>query len=151
MRTRDGPSVIYRRPFFTVRRSAIPFAALLFATLIFRLPPLLNRGGVGSDAAIVGLQARHMLRGELSPFLWGAGYQGSLDAALLSVAFAVAGASPLVLMLVPLCGHLLLTWFVYDIVRKKLPPASAALAALPVVLTPQAISGVALYPPRQWC
>ena len=96
-----------------MRRSPIPFAALLFATLIFRLPPLLNAAGVGSDAAIVGLQARHMLRGELSPFLWGAGYQGSLEAALLAVAFAVAGASPLVLMPVPLCGHLLLTWFVY--------------------------------------
>ena len=134
-----------------MRRSAIPFAALLFATLIFRLPPLLNAAGVGSDAAIVGLQARHMLRGELSPFLWGAGYQGSLEAALLAVAFAVAGASPLVLMLVPLCGHLLLTWFVFDVLRMKLPPASAALAALPVVLTPQAISGVALYAPRQWC
>ncbi|MBN1206316.1 MAG: hypothetical protein JXB05_15475 [Myxococcaceae bacterium] len=124
---------------------------LLLATLLFRLPPLLNARGVHSDAAIVGLQARHMLQGEWSWYLWGAGYQGSLDALLLALAFKAAGATALVLMLVPLAGHVLVELLTFDILRRRLGPWLGLLATLPVVFTPQAISGVALYAPRQWC
>ena len=54
--------------------------ALLAASYAFRLPPLLNARSTNSDAAVVGLQAMHISRGELSPFLWGSGYQTSADA-----------------------------------------------------------------------
>lgn len=123
---------------------------LLVATLLFRLPALLNARGVHSDAAVVGLQARHMLQGEGSWFLWGAGYQGSFDAVLTALAFKVAGASALVLMLVPLAGHVLVEVLTFDILQKRVGAAMGLVATLPVVFTPQAINGVALYAPRQW-
>ena len=39
---------------------------LLVASYLFRLPPLLNARSTNSDAAVVGLQAMHILRGEHS-------------------------------------------------------------------------------------
>ena len=50
---------------------------------------------MNSDAAVVGLQAMHILHGEWSWFLWGAGYQASFDAVLVAAAFAVTGPSAL--------------------------------------------------------
>lgn len=124
---------------------------VLAAAVAFRVPALLNARGVHSDAAIVGLQAMHLLRGEWSWFIWGAGYQASLDALLIAFGFALTGPSALTLMAVPLIGHLLLTFFAFDCLRRRLPVAAAAVAALALAFTPQAISGVALYAPRQWC
>lgn len=123
---------------------------LLLATLLFRLPPLLNARGVHSDAAIVGLQAQHMLQGEWGWFLWGAGYQGSFDAVMVALAFKLVGASALVLMLVPLLGHVLVELCTFGILRRRLGVWPGLVATLPVVFTPQAISAVVLYAPRQW-
>jgi hypothetical protein len=124
---------------------------VMVAAVAFRLPALVNARGVHSDAAIVGLQAMHLLRGEGSWFIWGAGYQASFDALLIALAFALTGPSALALMAVPLAGHLLLTFFAFDCLRRRLPVSAAAVAALALAFTPQAISGVALYAPRQWC
>jgi hypothetical protein len=123
---------------------------LLLGTLLFRLPVLLNANGVHSDAAVVGLQARHMLQGEWSWYLWGAGYQGSFDAVLAAIFFRVAGPTPLALMLVPLVGHVLLEVLTFDMLRRRLGVWGGLLATLPVVFTPQAVNGVVLYAPRQW-
>jgi hypothetical protein len=123
---------------------------LWLAAVLFRLPPLLNARGVDSDAAVVGLQARHLLHGEWSWFLWGAGYQGVGDVLLTALGFAVTGAQPLTLMIIPLLGHLLLIGFVWAVLRRRLGIALATLAALPLVFAPAAVNGVALYPPRQW-
>src|SRR5918998_6971045 len=100
------------------RRVALPL--LLVGSVVARLPELINARGVDSDAAVVGLQALHMLRGEWSWFLWGAGYQSSLDALLLSIGFAMTGPHALTMMVVPLIGHLLLTWFTFDVLRRRL-------------------------------
>ena len=151
----------HRRPLFgrflpSRRASArlaacLGFVLLVTASILFRLPALINADGVHSDAAVIGLQARHILAGEWSWFVWGTNYQGALDPLLTAVAFAIAGATPLTLMVVPLIGHLLLTWFVFDVLCKGLGLASALVATLPLVFAPHAINGVALYPPRQWC
>ncbi len=127
------------------------FLGLLVASLAFRFPALRNAAGVHSDSAIVGLQARHILRGEWSWFLWGDGQQSSLDALAVALGFLVGGETALMLMVVPLVGHLLLTWFVWDVLRKRVGLASATLASLAVVLGPAAVTLVALYAPRQWC
>ena len=146
------PAIANVRPFPAERlRGGLAFVLLLAASVLFRLPALINASGVNSDAAIVGLQARHILHGEWSWFLWGAGYQGSLDALLIAIGFAVAGATPLVLMAVPLIGHLLLTWFVFDVLRKRTNLWVAMVGTLPIVFAPRAINGVVLYAPRQWC
>jgi hypothetical protein len=132
------------------RRPDVALVVLLVASVLARLPALLNARGVNSDAAVVGLQAMHLLRGEWSPFLWGAGYQASFDAVLVAAGFAVTGPSALTLMVVPLIGHLVLVGLAYDVVRRAVGAGGAALACLPLVFAPQSINGVALYAPRQW-
>jgi hypothetical protein len=129
----------------------VPFAVLVALNVLFRLPALINAGGVHSDAAIVGLQAMHMLQGETSRFLWGAGYQGSFDAWVVAGLFAFGGPSPFTLMLAPFVGHLLLCLFAWSVLERRLSPWKAFVLGLPLVFTPQAINGVALYAPRQWC
>ena len=59
-------------------------------------------GEIEADEAVVGLMARHLLAGEWSVFYWGQDYLGSLSALLTAPAFALFGATPLVLKLVPL-------------------------------------------------
>jgi hypothetical protein len=132
-------------------RRATPFVVLVTLNLLFRLPALINANGVHSDAAIVGLQAMHLLHGETSRFLWGARYQGSFDAWVIAALFALGGPSPLKLMLAPLLGHLLLCFFAWRVIERRTTPWKAFLVCLPLVFTPQAINGVALYAPRQWC
>ena len=131
-------------------RHWVLFLALTVVSVLFRIPPLLNARGVHSDAAIVGLQALHILKGEWSWFLWGAPYQASIDALLLAIGFLLGGATPLTLMLVPLTGHLILTWLAFDVLSRRLDRWSAVLAVLPLVFAPHAINSVALYAPRQW-
>jgi hypothetical protein len=116
---------------------------------LFRLPPLLNARSTNSDAAVVGLQAMHILRGEMSPFLWGSGYQTSADSFVAAAFFAVLGAKPVALMLSSLTLHVVATLFVFATLRRRFDPWAALLLALPLVLSPSSVHTYALYPPRQ--
>jgi hypothetical protein len=127
----------------------LPWMLLIVLAVLFRIPPLLNARAVHSDAAVVGLQAMHLLKGEWAWFIWGAPYQGIIDVLLTAAAFAITGPSPLTLMLVPLIGHLVLIWLAFDILRKRVDVWAAFILCLMLVFTPQAINGVALYLPRQ--
>jgi hypothetical protein len=126
-----------------------PTAALLAASYAFRLPPLLNARSTNSDAAVVGLQAMHVLRGEVSPFLWGSGYQTSADSLVAALFFAVLGPSPLVLMLSALTLHVVATYLVFVTLRRRFDPWLALLLAMPMVVSPSSVHSYALYPPRQ--
>jgi hypothetical protein len=129
-----------------------PWAALLAASIASRFPALLNADQTNSDAAVVGLQAMHILHGERSPFLWGSGYQTSVDSSLVALGFAAFGAKPLVLMAVPLALHVLLTWLVFDVLRRRTAPSGpwlAALVAAPLAITSSPSLTYVLYPPRQ--
>jgi Dolichyl-phosphate-mannose-protein mannosyltransferase len=128
----------------------MPLLLLLAISVLARIPALINARGVNSDAAVVGLQAIHVLHGEWSPFLWGAGYQASFDALLIAAGFAVTGPSALTLMVVPLVGYLVLIGLTYDVLRRAVGVGAAVGACLPLVFAPQSINGVALYAPRQW-
>jgi hypothetical protein len=131
--------------------SGLLLILVLTAAILFRVPAMLNARALNSDGAIVGLQALHMLDGEWSRFLWGAGYQASFDALLAALAFKVAGASPWTLMAVPLLGYLLQLWLAFAVLRRRLGAALALLGALVLIFTPRAVNSVTLYPPRQWC
>jgi hypothetical protein len=124
---------------------------LIILTLLFRLPALVNARDVNSDAAVVGLQAMHILHGEWSRFLWGAGYQSALDSVITAGAFAMFGPGPTVLMLVPIVGHLIVTFLALAILKKRIGLWPAAITVLPLVFTPWAMTSVVIYPPRQWC
>ena len=90
-----------------------------------------------------------MLRGELSPFLWGSGYQTSADAAVAALFFAVLGPSPFVLMFSALTLHVLSTWLAFAMLRRRFEPWLALLIVMPLVVTPSSVHSYALYPPRQ--
>ncbi len=128
---------------------SLPAVVLLAASYAFRLPPLLNARSTNSDAAVVGLQAMHMLRGEVSPFLWGSGYQTSADSLVAAVFFALLGPSPLVLMLSALTMHVVGTYLVFAILRRRFEPWFALLLTMPMVVSPSSVHSYALYPPRQ--
>lgn len=122
----------------------------LFAAAVLQsLPPLLNAAGTQSDAAIVGLQAMHVLRGEASWFLWGSGYQTSMDAFVAAAFFRVLGATPIALMLSTFTGYLLSIGLAYATVRRRFDAWSAALLVLPLVIMAPPVHIYAFYPPRQ--
>ena len=128
---------------------SIPALVLVAASYAFRLPPLLNARSTNSDAAVVGLQAMHMLHGELSPFLWGSGYQTSADSLVAAVFFAVLGSSPFVLMLSALTMHVVATGLVFATLRRRFDGWLALLCTAPMIVSPSSVHSYALYPPRQ--
>jgi len=131
------------------RQLAVASLTLVGASYAFRLPALLNARSTNSDAAVVGLQAMHILRGELSPFLWGSGYQTSADSFVAAAAFALLGPSPVALMLSALTLHVVATLLVFTTLARRFVPSVALLLSLPLVFTPSSVHSYALYPPRQ--
>jgi hypothetical protein len=123
-------------------------SALGVLSFLTRLPALMNAAGTNSDAAIVGLQARHIFH-EHSAFLWGSGYQTSADSIWAAIFFEVFGPTPLALMLSSLVLYALLTIFAYCTLLRRTTPARAFVATLPLVFTTACVHSYALYPPRQ--
>ena len=124
---------------------------LVLLSLASRAPALLNADATNSDAAVVGLQARHILHGELSPFLWGSGYQTSVDSFAAAAAFAVFGPSPTTLMMTALGLHVAATLAVFVALARARdvgPPRAFVLSCF-LALTTSAVNSYALYPPRQ--
>lgn len=130
-------------------RPSNAWLVVLAASIAFRLPPLINAAGTHSDAAVVGLQAMHLLRGEWSPFLWGSGYQTSVDAMVAALGFLFTGPSAVTLMASSLAGHIVLTWLCFDALRPKLGDWTAAVVVGPLVFAPDPVHTYVLYPPRQ--
>lgn len=131
-------------------RGFAPAFVLVGVSLLFRVPALLNAAGTNSDAAVVGLQAMHVLRGEHAVRLWGSAYQTSVDSYVAAAFFAVLGATPIGLMLSALSLHMALTGLAYALVHRAVRHGWLALALVgPLVLAPASVHAYALYPPRQ--
>ncbi len=138
------------------RRATLARALVLILSFGFRLPELVHAREVNSDAAIVGLQAMHLARGELSAFLWGSGYQSAADAYWAVPFFAVLGPTPFALVLSALTLHVIATLAMLSLGERHArlaglpdPALAGALVASPLVFTTAAIHTYALYPPRQ--
>lgn len=131
------------------REDVIAVGLLLLVLVIASLPPLLNAAGTHSDAAIVGLQAMHLLRGETSFFLWGSGYQTSADSWVAAAFFRMFGPTALSLMLSTFVGYVLLMLFAYATIRRRFRPGSAALLVSPLAVMTGPAHVYAFYPPRQ--
>jgi hypothetical protein len=126
-----------------------PLLLLLGVATGHALPALLNPADLHSDAAVVGLQARHLLQGEWSWFLWGSGYQTSTDALIAALLFRVLQPTPLALMLSSFLGHLLLVSFAFGTLRRHFDGWSSALLVTPLVMTTGPLHTYMLSPPRQ--
>ena len=71
-----------------------PLGLCLLLTLGIRLWLVVRTHGfIDGDEALVGIQAQHILHGELPTYYYGQPYMGSLEAYLLALIFAVAGSS----------------------------------------------------------
>ena len=132
------------------RAASAATGLLVLLSFLFRLPPLLNARSTNSDAAVVGLQAIHLLQGERSAFLWGSGYQTSADAYVAAGFFALAGPTPLALMLSALSLHVGATWLVFATLRRRLDPWTSLLASLPLVFAPPRQLGITLAVAALW-
>jgi len=125
-------------------------ALLVVLSFATRAPALLNASGTNSDAAVVGLQARHIFHGGWSPLLWGSSYQTSADSTWAALFFAVFGPTPLALMLSALTLYVALTLFAFAMLHRRMSsPWRALVATLPLVFTTACVHSYALYPPRQ--
>ncbi len=131
------------------REDAIVGAALLAVLVGLSLPVLLNAAGMHSDAAVVGLQAMHLLHGEHAAFLWGSGYQTSVDSWVVAAFFRLFGATPTALMLAPFVGYVALVGFAYATSRRRFDARSTAVLVSPLVLIAGPMHVYVFYPPRQ--
>ncbi len=122
---------------------------VLVASVAFRWPAIVNATETNSDAAVVGLQAMHMLGGERSWFLWGSGYQTSIDSAYAALLFGVFGASARALLMSSFSLHLALTAMAWSTIARRIDPWRAAIAVWPLVLTSSPLQTYVLYPPRE--
>ena len=119
------------RPILTVA-GIVVLGALLRLSLLFT-----SQGMVGSEEAIMGLMARHMLfNRESYVFLWGQPYMGSLEAILAVPVFFLFGASPLTLKLVPFVFSLFFIAASYFLVKLMLGEEAALVSALLVSVSP---------------
>lgn len=106
--------------------------------------------GIGSDEAVVGLMARHILQGERPFFYYGQSYYGPLDAYLTSLLFAVLKPNDFVLRIVPLAASLLFVVVIYHLGKalysRQVGLWSAAYAAIaPAFLLVRGLKGDAAY------
>jgi hypothetical protein len=118
------------------KRSPEFFLILAVAALV-RLPYLLFWDlFFNSDTAVLGLMARHFLRGEFSVYYWGEGYYGSLDPALLAPLFKIFGPTPGVAQWLPFVFSLLTVWIFYLYASCVLDRWSARASTLILALAP---------------
>jgi hypothetical protein len=118
-------------------------------SVLFRLPILVNAGAINSDAAIVGLQARHMLAGEWSREIWRAPYQLPIESFLLMPFSALFGTHPFWIFLIPLIGMLAMLVLVWHTLRKHFSQAATFVCILPLIFATHAINSPMVYVMRQ--
>jgi hypothetical protein len=133
----------------TLASFVAPWVALIASSFAFRFPALLNASATNSDAAIVGIQAMHILDGDRGVFLLGSGYQTSSDSFVAAGFFWAMGPTPLALMLSALSLHVLLTLLAYATLRRHMSAWAAFVPTLALVFTTSCLHSFALYPPRQ--
>src|SRR5712692_2891533 len=72
-----------------------------------------THGVIDGDEALVGIQAEHILRGELPVYFSGQPYLGSLETYCIALLFAIFGASVWVLRAEPILMSLILVWLTW--------------------------------------
>ncbi len=85
-----------------------------------------TNGVIDGDEVLVGVQAEHILRGELPIYFYGQPYMGSLEAYLVALFVAIGGPSAWTLRAEPVLLSLVVVWLTW-----KLAAALAGAAQLP--------------------
>lgn len=94
--------------------SLLPLLICLCIALLIRVYLIIHtHGAIAGDESETGIQAEHILRGELPVYYYGQAYMGSLEAYILALMFAIAGPSVFTLRLATSLvslGLVVLTW-----------------------------------------
>src|SRR5229473_3163961 len=85
-----------------------------------------THGVIDGDEALVGIQAEHILRGELPAYFYGQPYLGSLETYCIALLFAIFGPSVWALRAEPILMSLILVWLTW-----RLASVLAGVAQLP--------------------
>ena len=99
---------------------------LLIALVVRAWLAIHTQGFIDGDEALVGIQAEHILRGELPIYFYNQAYMGSLEAYLMAAIFAIVGPSVWALRAEPILLSLVVVWLTW-----KLAAALADTAQLP--------------------
>ena len=129
----------------------LPLFVITAAVFLLRLPELVNARAIDSDAAIVGLQAMHILYGEWDWHLWGTVYQGIPGTALLALSFLIFGSSPFTWVATLIFCYSIIAWLVFSVVRKRLNLFSGFLLIVPILLAHQGMTRHVMVPSRFLC
>lgn len=87
-------------------------------------------GTADSDEAVVGLMARHLLRGDVYAFYWGQAHGGIQEPLLVAGVFALVGSSVLALKLVPVALGAVTALLVWAVGRRTIGEPGARIAAV---------------------
>ena len=86
-------------------------------------------GGADSDEAVLGLMVRHAAHGQVTTFLWGVAYGGTLEVLLTVPVFWLAGSSLLALRVVPLALDVATALLIWRAGRRLVGERPAVFAA----------------------
>jgi 4-amino-4-deoxy-L-arabinose transferase-like glycosyltransferase len=124
----------------------------IISALILRLYLLFtSMNPINSDEALIGLMARHILKGEHPLLFYGQNYYGPLESYFTAPLFAVFGSNRIILKIVPLVSSLLFIYAIYwlgtTLYSESIGLYSAVYAALPpAMLTVRQLQADAAYP-----
>ncbi len=123
---------------------AVLWICLLVAAAVRVWLVMHTHGVIDGDEALVGIQAEHILRGELPVYFYGQPYLGSLETYCIALLFAIFGPSVWALRAEPILMSLILVWLTWRLASvlagaAQLPPyarryfvtIAALLAAVP--------------------
>jgi hypothetical protein len=102
------------------------WVCLLLALIIRVWLVARTNGVIDGDEVLVGVQAEHILRGDLPIYFYGQPYMGSLEAYLVALFIAIAGPSAWTLRAEPILLSLVVVWLTW-----KLAATLAEIAQLP--------------------
>lgn len=112
----------------STRPSYLPLLFCLLIAIVVRAFVVIHTHGfIDGDEALVGIQAEHILRGELPIYFYNQPYMGSLEAYIMAGIFAIVGPSVWALRAEPILLSLAVVWLTW-----KLAAALADTARLPL-------------------
>ena len=117
-----------RKGRITPESSYLPLLFCLLIALLARAWLAIHiQGFIAGDEALVGIQAEHILRGELPIYFYNQPYMGSLEAYITAAIFAIVGPSVWALRAEPILLSLVVVWLTW-----KLASVLAETAHLPL-------------------
>ncbi len=117
-----------RKGSVTQKPSYLPLLFCLLIAIVVRAFIVVHtQGFIDGDEALVGIQAEHILRGELPIYFYNQPYMGSLEAYIMAGIFAIVGPSVWALRAEPILLSLIVVWLTW-----KLAAALADTARLPL-------------------